>query len=463
MRYRKLDHDPRKLSETVVAQPNILPESGKAFQESTLSGDARFLLPRIEAVHEGRTRNGNRYPADKLMGSRELMSGVYSWLHPYAKPVIYNHDTNTEATGRIQTATFSEYTSAGRPGIIVVPKITEEKAVQSLLDGRLLTVSIGATTDAAICSICGTDIINDGFCGHYRGESYDDQTAEWIVGNVWFDELSWVNVPADQDAMVIDKGSTIMTAESFASNGREILNLGKKTTEWLVKPEVAIQEGLQDKSTTEKGDNTLTEEQIKQLQEELANLKKELETVKEEKETAVSEKEALVTEKEELETKLADATAKAEEATATVEEKEGELNSVKEEHDALKAEKETLETELAEEKQAHATTVEENSNLSAAMHKMMVERVVDLRMSLGKETNREEAVSTYATRTTESINDSLQDLLKEAATNPVQRMATPEIQNPGSNVDANLAEQKTKTTLSPEQVLRNLFGGPSAK
>lgn len=224
LKYGKLQVDPAKLSETV----NVRMQQGqRATILSESSETHEFLMPRIEAIHAGRTRNYNHYPADKLRGDASIQSGVYSWLQPYAKPVIYNHDTNTEATGRIYSAAYAEYTQAGRPGIIVVPKITESNAMKALKDGRLLTVSIGATSDAAICSICGTDIINEGYCGHMKGEIYDGRTAEWITGNLWFDELSWVNVPADKDAMVVDTQSSIFldvpresdTTEQSASSG----------------------------------------------------------------------------------------------------------------------------------------------------------------------------------------------------------------------------------------------------
>lgn len=207
LKYGKLEINPSKMSETMNVQMKKSTQT-KIVTESFEDGE--FLLPRIEAIHAGRTRNYNHYLAEKLRGDASIKSGVYSWMQPYAKPVIYNHDTNTEATGRIYSAAYAEYTQAGRPGIIVIPKITEAKAVQALKDGRLLTVSIGATTDAAICSICGTDIINEGYCGHMKGEEYDGRTAEWIAGNIWFDELSWVNVPADADAMVVDTQSSVL-------------------------------------------------------------------------------------------------------------------------------------------------------------------------------------------------------------------------------------------------------------
>lgn len=461
MKYRGLELDPSKLDEQVTVKPHIVAESAQAFKEATTANGTKYLLPRIEAIHAGTTRNFTRYPSEKLKGDPVLKSGVYSWLHPYAKPVIYNHDVNTNASGRIQAATFSELTSAGRPGIIVVPKITEASAIDGVLGGRLLTVSIGATTDSAICSICGTDIINEGFCGHMKGESYDGTTAEWIVGNVYFDELSWVNVPADQDAMVVSQGD-VSTAEAFGDNGNEIINLGKSTTEWIVDRGTAVAEGLTIK--TEEGDMTLTQEQIQALQAELeaANQAKEaavqaLATAVAEKEATEAElkttKEALATKENELTTAQGEVTAKEEEVT--------ELTSAKE---SLEAEKVVLEASLAEEKTAREEAVTENANLATQVHKATAERVVDLRISLGKESNREEATAKFVGRSTESLNDSLADLLIEQASAPAQPVTrtVETVTNPASS---NVEGQTTKTveSISTEDALMGLFRGPAFK
>lgn len=470
VKFRGLDFDPSKLDEQVTVKPKVLAESGKAFKEAKTEDGMTYLLPRIEAIHAGSTRNNTRYPAEKLRGSEELKSGVYSWLHPYAKPVIYNHDVETEASGRIQAAAFAEYTAAGRPGIIVVPKITSKKAIDDIIGGRLLTVSIGATTDAAICSVCGTDIINEGFCGHMKGETYDGVKAEWIVGNVWFDELSWVNVPADSDAMIIDSGGVISTAESFAYNGREIIDLSKKTTEWLVDSKTVLSEGLQPEE--EKGDSTLlTEQEIKALQDELAS-------TKEANETLVSEKEVLTAENEQLKTDLEETTTAKENAEKALSEKEAELATTQESltaketeveeltatKESLEAEKAALETSLSEEKEAHTHAVEENARLSTEMHKVVAERVVDLRVSLGKETNREEAIATYVGRSTESLNDSLADLLQEATKAPVKPATrqVEKVENPGASTDGTEITE-SKSTMTTEEVLANLFRGQSTR
>lgn len=470
MKFTGLDIDPRKISESLTVKPKIQLESGKAFQESTTEGGLRYLLPRIEAIHAGTTRNNTRYPAEKLRGSQELKSGVFSWMHPYAKPVIYNHDTDTEATGRIQTAAFAEYTTAGRPGIIVVPKITQAKAIDDILGGRLLTVSIGATTDAAICSVCGTDIISEGFCGHMKGEEYDGVKAEWIAGNLWFDELSWVNVPADQDAMIVENGGVLSTAESFASNGKEIVNLGKNVAEWLVDPATALAEGLQ--TTNERGDNTLlTEEEIKQLQDDLSAAQALAETLEAEKSALEEEKQVLTATAEQLKTDMEDTVAAKTTAEEALVAKEAELTEKDEAlvaattaKEELESEKATLEAALTEEKAAHAGALEENTRLSTDMHKALAERVVDLRVSLGKEANRDEAVALYVSRSTESLQDSLGDLLKESASGAAVAAQREQviIQHPGAGASTGKVTIETKEWTT-EDVLKNLFGGPNSK
>lgn len=463
MKYRGLDIDPRTLDETVTVKPTILAESAKAFKEYVSTGDGtQFLLPRIEAIHAGTTRNHTRYPAERLKGDPSLHSGQYSWMYPFAKPVIFNHDINTEASGRIQTATFTENTQAGKPGIIVVPKITDSKAINDILGGRLLTVSIGATTDAAYCSICGTDIISEGFCGHMKGQEYDGQVAEWIVGNVYFDELSWVNVPADSNAMIVGGTDTVHQADVSASTGQEMINLGKNTTEWLVDPQSALAEGLQ----SGRGENTLlTEQEIKALQDELA-------ATKESNETLLSEKEALTSEVEQLKTVVGETTVAKESAEKALAEKETELTAVQESLTAKEAEvaeltttKEGLKASLEEEKTARTSVVEENANLATEMHKMVAERVVDLRMTLGKESNREEAIGKFVERSTDSLNDTLADLLIEAVAAPKQPVVrtVEKIEKPAGEIVEGKEVTESKTQLTAEEVLMGLFGGPGLR
>ena len=71
LKYGKLQVDPAKLSETV----NVRIQQGqRATILSESSETHEFLMPRIEAIHAGRTRNYNHYPADKLRGDASIQS-----------------------------------------------------------------------------------------------------------------------------------------------------------------------------------------------------------------------------------------------------------------------------------------------------------------------------------------------------------------------------------------------------
>jgi predicted nuclease with TOPRIM domain len=456
-KFKGLELDPSKISESTTVETQIHSDNRLLFSEST-DTVPRILLPRIEAIHAGRTRNYNRYLVDKLQGDVSLKSGVYSWLHPFAKPVIYNHDTSTEATGRIYNAAFTQHTRAGRPGIVVIPKITDSVAIQKILDGRLLTVSIGATTDSAVCSVCGTDIIEEGWCGHEKGQVYEDVLCEWIAGNLFFDELSWVNVPADSDAMVID---SIGIAEAFADSGSGIINLGKKQTEWVLTRELAIAEGLLPAEEKE-GESIL--KTVEELQAEVDQLTSNLEQVTTEKSdleaqlgTANSTLETARTDLATKTTELADVQAMLETKTTEVEEATTAKATAEAEVTTLTQTVEGFETE-------RTTLMEANTKLAAENHKSLAERVVDLKAVLGKVEKREEALDSHVARSTESLKDTLADLLVESVSFTPTRVKE-SLNNPASGTatgkEANsIIEGKDDNAeeLTAEVVLAKLFG-----
>lgn len=174
------------------------------------------LHVQIEAIHAGKTKNNMFYSSEKLRGDALMSSGVHSWVYPYNKPMLTHHNQyDGEPVGRIIEAQFATTTNANREGVIVKAEIVDKDAMTKVLDGRYKTVSIGAETDAAICSICGRDVIKDGYCGHWPGETYDNEKCFFMAGNIWFCELSFVNVPADQDAMVVQVTKVMDTTESF--------------------------------------------------------------------------------------------------------------------------------------------------------------------------------------------------------------------------------------------------------
>jgi len=466
MKYHKLDIDPSKFSESFTFKP-VVDEKlvGKNFTESTNSTNPNFILPKIEAIHAGNTRNNTVYQAEKLRGDEKLKSGVYSFLHPYPKPIIYNHDTNTKATGRVAKAYYTEYTQAGRPGIVVIPKITDAEAIDGVLNERLMTVSIGGETNSAVCSICGTDIINEGFCGHHKGESYEGQVAQWIIGDIYFDEVSWVNVPADSDAMVTNTNEVFTFSESvgfFDGKPIDLTDVKKELNADTVKVIEALNGGKNmDKELLEQ---LLESEEYKTLLSEKESLTEEIEKLKtelSEKETSAEEAKTQLVEKEEA---LQAEQAKVSEVEAKVVKLEAELEELKQAKEALEAEKSELEESAKATEASHEELVAENTRLATELHKGLAERVVDIRLSLNKEENRDEAIAKYVSRTSESLHDSLEDLLKEQAEiktlNPLKEgkatFRQTDVKNPASNLE-------TKEKLGTEDVLANLFGSKRNK
>ena len=468
LKWKGLDLDPMKINESVTTKVDI-GQVDTAFNESTNESGITVLYPKIEAIHEGRTRNFNRYTAEKLKGNHELKSGVYSWTQPFPKPVIHNHDVNTEATGRVYSASYSDYTSAGRPGIIVTPKITQEKAIKDILEGRLLTVSIGATTNAAVCSVCSTDIINEGWCGHMRGEEYDGQMCEWVAGDLFFDELSWVNVPADSDAMITSNSlsqNTMATGES--------------------RNPIKIKALVDDVSTQESGENTdtststLTTESVvvksdsesTTKEESIVTQEDQVATEAEQEVTAVAEQTDETTQQEQAtdETGVVENT-QVEESTET-EEENLEADAVEENTTAeepavaeadTSAELQQAQNDLAEAQNTIEELTEANVQLAKELHEATVNFLVDLRVAVGKESSREDAVTKYTARTLESLRDSISDILvekpsiKKAPTRNVEHVEKPT----GEKIvteSKDLATSKVMVTNNEEALISLLTG-----
>jgi len=196
----------------------IAEEAAKAKLPLAGSYTGDSIKPRIRAISAGATRNNNVYLRDKLQGGepdpRGNPSGVESWYTPYAKPILINHDTYTDPLGRVLGKDDVEFVDGGRKntGVDIMPVITDPQAIEKIKSGRYLTGSIGVESDSAVCTICGMDMVREGnFCDHIKGKRYNKKTKEldpegtlcqWILGNVWFSEYSFVNRPADQTSGV---------------------------------------------------------------------------------------------------------------------------------------------------------------------------------------------------------------------------------------------------------------------
>lgn len=451
------------ITENLNVKPSISDKEGIsqiAVTEAKGDGKKLVLKPRIEAIHAGRTRNGNIYPSDKLKGDFKLKSGVYSFLYPYPKPMLKNHDHESEPTGRIRNAQFITDSRTNKDAIMIIPEVTDQDTIEKVLDGRYMTVSIGASTDAAICNICGTDILKDGCCGHERGETYDGVECGWIVGNLYFDECSWVNVPADSEAMIIDSGEpTVM--EAYAQVGEKYYNLGEGNVE--LKESAAKILGLYtDESEGGMDVNKPTDPADIVLEEGVVDT----EPAAESTEPVEPEEPAEETPVEE------DVQDEPEEAPVDVDALIAEKDAVIAEHLAAIEAKDAKIAELEEalsasDSQAQALT-EEVAALKADKFKSLAERVIDYKKALGKPIgeSREEAIEEHLARSEESLMDSLADLMREFET----RSVNPAVTNPAIGAvlgegnseivnDDGTVKEKVKESLTEAEVLRKLFKG----
>ncbi|MGD9697437.1 hypothetical protein [Acinetobacter sp.] len=155
----------------------------------------------IDATHGGFVNRNFYYYVPSSM-----RNAAKSWITPFPKPMLINHDKGTDPLGRVKAARYIGDDSGGYIQLDV--NIPDTDGAQKIQDGRYLTVSTSGTPIEFVkCSICGQDHLRaEEHCGHSRGQKYVDEdsgvtkTCFWYVGALEYKEVSFVNIPADQDA-----------------------------------------------------------------------------------------------------------------------------------------------------------------------------------------------------------------------------------------------------------------------
>lgn len=190
----------------------------------------------MEATHSGKNHNYCVYYEDSMEKDAE------SFVNPFKKPMLKNHDSYSEPLGRIiQSWHGPSVLTDERTAIHLKTRVTDQDAIPKFLDGRYGTVSIGGTMGTVTCNICGKTILKDGkfkFCGHWRGEVYKDQMCYWGAKDIEYHEVSTVNNPADDFAQIMKV--TIVTdgdkkEDSKEENAMAGTNTDNKSAEDLKK------------------------------------------------------------------------------------------------------------------------------------------------------------------------------------------------------------------------------------
>ena len=142
--------------------------------------------------------------------------GANTWVTPYPRPIIRNHDDREDPLGRITNVvarslddvaipflpTQQDYFALKRvledgdpqkmyralkkyrlleradwPGVqelIATARIYDQEAIEKFLDGRYLTFSAQASTNSLKCGVCGSDWYTGDICDHRPGEYTKD-------------------------------------------------------------------------------------------------------------------------------------------------------------------------------------------------------------------------------------------------------------------------------------------------
>lgn len=290
-------------------------QNGKAIDTTQLLNDmasgkthVAAIDVEMEATHSGKNHNYCIYYEDSMENDAE------SFMNPFKKPMLKNHDSYSEPLGRIIQSWHgpSELTDE-RSAIHLKARVTDQDAIPKFLDGRYGTVSIGGTMGTVTCNICGKTILKDGkfkFCGHWRGESYKDQMCYWGARDIEYHEVSTVNNPADDFAQIMKV--TVVTDSDDKKDSKEEKPMAGTNTDNKaedIKKSVCdmIDDILGNKKTDSVSDSSSTTPENKQGEENKDNGENKDSAPQEGGSTAKDSEEV-----EQLKTQLADATAKAE-------------------------------------------------------------------------------------------------------------------------------------------------------
>ena len=209
--------------------------------EALCKEDIPMIFPNIHALHADTiTRNKTCYPEATLKGSSRSNTGIYSALRPYPIPLIKDHNSAppffggeaSDVYGRAIKSKMTEDAGTGTKAATMVMGVGHPHAVNQILAGNWLTVSMGSRAEEAFCGICGADLLGKEGCEH------DESSRGWHVKigakNFQFHEMSVVNVPSDQYARITDSNTDPDTTAYGARSKEHIYNLADPTRKNLL-------------------------------------------------------------------------------------------------------------------------------------------------------------------------------------------------------------------------------------
>lgn len=363
--------------------------------------DDESLMVDIEGIHSIITRNDTLYTPECIKDS------IPYWTAPYERPVIMHHnEKDGKIIGRVKAANYIDKSErSGTAALELIANIGDEEGKKGIKNGTLATVSIGAIAHDIRCSICGTNLVEEGMCEHDKGEIYDNKRCYWIVKKIEPKEVSYVIVPSDiyahntrvYEAVQKNKNevkesmSTNIFADLIEAHGLNATEpVEAKDPKTIETTEgTQVDEEVKDGAKVNKGEEAKETEAVTEepKEGEAAETEKSEETeAKEKTEEAVTEGEV----KEEKEDESKSTEAKKEEKEAeenkeedkALEEAKKEIAELKAQITALTAEKAKLVKQVESEKALKESAEAELITFRTERKKALVESVNELRSKL---------------------------------------------------------------------------------
>ena len=347
--------------------------------------DKDSLMVDIEAIHSIITRN------DTLYTEKCIKDSIPYWTAPYERPVIMHHnEKDGKIIGRVKAANYIEKSErSGTAALELIANIGDEEGKKGIKNGTLATVSIGAIAHDIRCSICGTNLVEEGMCEHDKGEIYDGKRCYWIVNKIEPKEVSYVIVPSDiyahntrvYDAVKKNKNevnesmSNIFAdlIEAHGLNSIDVTESKVEETKEGTQVEEEVKDGAKVNESEKAEEQKAESEEESKKEEEKSEEKKEEEAKQpetedkeegkdEENKDEPKEREKKEAEKVEENKELEEAKEKIAELTAKVETLTAENIKLSKQVETEKALKESAEAELITFKTERKKTLIENVN-----------------------------------------------------------------------------------------------------
>lgn len=237
------------LSQYVMAMEKVAKRSNKL--HSIGSYDPEFHYYRVISVH-GNVPNDNgdmfRWGSIDNPEEPELMRfeqglGRYVYQTFIGRGNFKNHQNNdvSLAVG-INLDVVANQEGKFIENLLAVDANKDPELVRSIDKGYINSVSMGARVAYSICSLCGHIAHNeDEYCDHIRNNKGGRIYAEGGFKDVYEDnrgtnfiELSWVTVPADRDALLLEKIASHVDEDAIEATACLLYSFGEEKTKKIL-------------------------------------------------------------------------------------------------------------------------------------------------------------------------------------------------------------------------------------